>query len=124
MKNTEDGRQKTGDRRSKIGDRGHKKGISIETFCEFHQVGHQQIHAFIEFGLVEIIRVEQVIIIPEEQVEHLERCLRLANDLGVNMEGLEVINNMRGKMLRMQQELDRLAHLYDESVELYIEERE
>ena len=96
-------------------------GITLETFCEFHQVKHQQIHAFIDFGLVEIKRVEEVIIIPEEQVEHLERCLRLANELGVNLEGLEVINNMRTKMLRMQRELDRLAHLSDESIEIFIE---
>jgi len=117
MKKTEDRRRKTGNRRQ-------NRGISIETFCEFHQVKHEQIHAFIEFGIVEIKRVEEVVIIPEEQVEHLERCLRLTNDLGVNMEGLEVITNMRGKMLRMQQELDRLAHLYDESIEIYIEEGE
>lgn len=97
-------------------------GITIDKFCEFHQVEHQQIHAFIEFGLVEINRVEEVIIIPEEQVEHLERCLRLANELGVNLEGLEVINNMRSKMLRMQSELNRLALLNNESIEFFIEE--
>lgn len=97
-------------------------GVTLETFCEFHRVKHQQIHSFIDFGLIEIKRVEEVIIIPEEQVEHLERCLRLANELGVNLEGLEVINNMRVKMLRMQQELNRLAHLSDESIEIFIEE--
>lgn len=96
-------------------------GITLETFCEFHQVKHQQIHAFIDFGLVEIKKVEEVIIIPEEQVEHLERCLRLANELGVNLEGLEVISNMRAKMLRMQRELDRLAKLSNESIKIFME---
>jgi hypothetical protein len=99
-------------------------GITLETFCDFHQVKHQQILSFIDFGLVEIKRAEEVIIIPEEQVEHLERCLRLANDLGVNLEGVEIISNMRVKMLRMQHELDRLALLSNESIELFIEEGE
>lgn len=116
--------KKTEDRRPKTGDREQKSGITLQTFCEFHRVKHQQILAFIDFGLVEIKRVEEVIIIPEEQVEHLERCLRLANDLGVNLEGLEVITNMRTKMLRMQRELDRLAYLSDESIEIFIEEEE
>jgi hypothetical protein len=97
-------------------------GVTIETFCEFHHAKHQQVISFIDFGLIKIKTVDKVIIIPEEQVEHLERCLRLANDLGVNLEGLDVIINMRTKMLRMQRELNRLAHLSDEPIKFFIEE--
>ena len=84
------------------------KGITIQSFCDFHHVEQQQILAIVEFGLIEVERQEEHIIIPEKQVEHLERFLRLVNELGVNLEGVEVIDNMRAWILRLQSELNKL----------------
>ncbi len=43
-----------------------------------------------------------------EELEVIEMIERLTSDLGVNLPGVEVILNMRGQMLAMQQEFDRV----------------
>ena len=42
----------------------------------------------------------------EEDLEQLETILALTRDLGVNLAGVEIILNMRGKMDRMQREVN------------------
>ena len=93
-------------------------GISIERFCDYHHVEKDQVMGIIEFGLVQAARDKSRIIIPEDQVENLERFLRLANDLGVNMEGLEIINQMRQRILRLQEEIELLRKLTGRPAEM------
>lgn len=48
-------------------------------------------------------------------LEHLSFILNLTRDLGVNLAGVEIIMNMRRKMLSMQDEMDRfITRLRDE----------
>jgi len=105
-------------------------GITIERFCDFHQVERQQILAFIEFGLIKVERQKKAVIIPDDEVEYLERFLRLANELGVNMEGLEIIHRMRTRIVKMQMELERLKQIaesndgdntFEDNFEFYFE---
>ncbi|AKG54300.1 HspR transcriptional repressor [Dehalogenimonas sp. WBC-2] len=44
----------------------------------------------------------------EDDLETLRRVRNLMDDLGVNMAGVEVINNMLEKMTEMAREVDRL----------------
>ena len=44
----------------------------------------------------------------EDDLETLRRVRNLMDDLGVNMAGVEVINNMLQKMAEMAREVDRL----------------
>ncbi len=41
-------------------------------------------------------------------IQHLRNIQRLVQDLGVNLAGVEVILNMRGRMQRMEREMDLL----------------
>lgn len=51
----------------------------------------------------------------EEDVERLEMILRLTQELGVNLAGVEVILSMREKMEQMQQEMQAtVERLHDE----------
>lgn len=51
----------------------------------------------------------------EEDVEELERILRLTRELGVNLAGVEVILSMRKKMEQMQLEMEQtILQLRDE----------
>jgi len=44
-----------------------------------------------------------------EDVEEIQRILRLTRDLGVNLAGVEIILKMRRQMLALQEELEELA---------------
>jgi len=51
----------------------------------------------------------------DEDLEDLSFILNLTRDLGVNLAGVEIIMNMRGKMQAMQEEMDRfMTRLRDE----------
>ena len=84
------------------------QGIQIELFCEFHKVDIQFVHSIIEFGTIEVIRTNDQIYIPSESIENLERYIRLANDLGINLEGLDVIEHMRSQIVDLRNEIAEL----------------
>lgn len=100
-----------------------KDGIQIELFCEFHNVDIQTVYSFVKKGFVEVVKKEEYTFIPESDVENLERCIRLTNDLGVNMAGLEVIHNMRSRMIELRRELTYLKRL-EKDIALYEEKDE
>ncbi len=83
------------------------KGINIEVFCRFHGVDRAQVFEIAEMGLVHLDQQ----LIPEDEVETLERCLRLTNDLGVNVQALDIILQMRKRMEEMRAELEELRML-------------
>ena len=87
-----------------------KRQITVEEFADFHQVTTELIKQFADFGLVRIQQVERQYCIDPEQMERCERAIRIHKDLGVNMEGVEIILDMRDKYSEMQKELLRLRH--------------
>ena len=44
----------------------------------------------------------------DADIQHVRNIQRLVQDLGVNLAGVEVIMNMRGRMKRMEHEMDLL----------------
>lgn len=93
-----------------------KNAIQIELFCEFHKVEIELVYSFVDYGFIEVIHENKQTFIPTSSIENLERCVRLSKDLGVNLEGLEVINNMRLKMLELHKELHDLKSIKNELI--------
>lgn len=79
--------------------------ISTDEFCIHHNIEFSFIRNLEEFGLVETISVEQVKYIPENQLEKLERMLRLHRDLDINTEGIDTIGHLVEKIKELQQEV-------------------
>ncbi|MGB4400159.1 MAG: chaperone modulator CbpM [Daejeonella sp.] len=79
--------------------------ISTDEFCIHHNIEFSFIRNLEEFGLVETISVEQVQYIPENQLEKLERMLRLHRDLDINTEGIDTIGHLVEKIQELQQEV-------------------
>lgn len=53
----------------------------------------------------------------EEDLQRLELILSLTRDLGVNLAGVEVILNMRERMVALQRELNELFHYVQSHLE-------
>jgi len=88
-----------------------KDAIQIDIFCEFHKVDIQLVYSIIDNGFIEVHQENKVVFIPASSIENLERCIRLYNDLGVNMAGLEVITHMRTKILELRERLGQIDHV-------------
>lgn len=65
--------------------------ISASEFCVYHNIEYTFISNLKEFGLVEIVQVQQTDYIPEDQLEKLERMIRLHRELEINPEGIDTI---------------------------------
>lgn len=93
-----------------------EEAIKLELFCEFHNIDNELIYSLIEYGFFEVIKENEAVFIPSSKVEEVERFVRLSTELGVNLEGLEVIHHMRQKMLLLRRELSNLKKLQNELI--------
>lgn len=82
-----------------------KNLISTDEFCIHHNIEFTFIRNLQEFGLVETVSVQKVEYIPEDQLEKLERMLRLHKDLDINTEGIDTIGHLVEKIRNLQEEV-------------------
>jgi len=84
--------------------------IAIRTFCEYHQIDRRLVEAFFEFGLLDPHEDQGEWYLTDEDIEPLETMLRLHQDLGINLEGIEAIMHMRRRIRHLQQRLHELEY--------------
>ncbi len=84
--------------------------IEIEEFCTHHGVQVTLIREFADFGLVHLQEQEQKAFVPADEIEKLERLIRLHSELGINKEGLEIILNMRDQLVSLNTELKAMRY--------------
>ena len=84
--------------------------IPINTFCIHHEVDIAFVHSLQRFGLIETITIEETIFIQEEKVSELEKLVRLYQELGINLEGIDVISHLLERVKLMQEELISLRN--------------
>lgn len=92
---------------------------TISTVAELYDIHPQTLRLYEREGLLKPSRSEgNMRLYTDADLERLEMILALTRDLGVNLAGVEVILNMREKMLAMQREfnlfLEQLKQHLDE----------
>ncbi|WP_035677950.1 chaperone modulator CbpM [Flavobacterium limnosediminis] len=88
--------------------------ISVITFCEYHQIEPDFVYALQESGLLELQKEEEELYLMNQQIDALERYIRMHYELGINLEGLEVITRLLAQMEEMQTELNILKRKFGE----------
>lgn len=79
--------------------------IRIEYFCEQYNVEFSFINALKESGLINLVVVEESSYLSTEDLKELEKLIRLHYELGINLEGIDVISNLLKQLEDLQQEL-------------------
>jgi hypothetical protein len=87
-----------------------EKMISVAEFCEHYNVELSFITQLGEYELLEIHTIEEQPFIHEEQLQQVEKLIRLHYDLNVNLEGLDVIRHLLERIENMQRELTSLRN--------------
>lgn len=91
--------------------------IPVLAFCASHEVDISFVVEWKEHELVELVNIEDNYFVSPEEIRRMERIKRL-HDLGVNLEGIEVINELLDKLDRLKNEkqllLNRLRIYEDE----------
>ncbi|WP_026898866.1 chaperone modulator CbpM [Daejeonella oryzae] len=97
--------------------------ISTDEFCAYHKIEFSFIRNLEDFGLIEVKTFGEGRYIHEDQLEKLERILRLHHDLEINVEGIDTITHLLQKINSMQQEINKLKNrlrIYEEGEDLFL----
>ena len=87
-----------------------KAAYMISVVAENYDIHPQTLRLYEREGLLKPSRSEgNTRLYTQEDLERLELILNLTRDLGVNLAGVEVILNMRGRLEEMQREMQEFA---------------
>lgn len=84
--------------------------ISTKTICLNYNIEISLIDTLYEMQLINIEIIEQKPCIHQDEIGHLEKIIRLRNELNVNLEGIDVILNMLEKERQLKQEVMTLRN--------------
>lgn len=85
-----------------------KDGYELLETCRRLGIRPDDLKAIETEGLIVLETVQGEKVIRKDQVERLEMILRLKNDLSINLAGIDVILDMRGRMLQMRREVEQI----------------
>ena len=91
--------------------------ISVTEFCTYHELDYSFIRSLDEYGLVQILTIEEDHFIEKEQLRELEKMMRLHYELHINLEGIDAIYHLLHKVSDLQDEVASLRNrlkLYEE----------
>jgi uncharacterized membrane protein len=84
--------------------------IPAKDFCIYHNVEYSFINSLEDSGLISITSVEQSAYISADEIQKLEKLIRLHYDLDINLEGIETIYHLLEKVEQMQKEILHLKN--------------
>lgn len=82
--------------------------IIINEFCIHHNIDPGFIDALKDSGLIAVTRTAEKLYMPESQLPHLEKLVRLHYEMDINLEGIETITYLLSRMTEMQQQIMQL----------------
>lgn len=85
-----------------------KEYVLISEFCNSHEIQSSFVTSLNEFGLLEIIVIEDREYLDPDQVRELEKMMRMHYELEINLQGIDAINNLLSRVSALQ---DRVRYL-------------
>ena len=79
--------------------------IQASEFCIYHNIELSFIYSLKESGLIDITSIEEKIFVPVSQLKHLEKLMRLKEEMDINIEGIETITYLLQRINDMQRHI-------------------
>ena len=84
--------------------------IPAKDFCSHHHIEVSFIHSLHDYGLIDITTTGEDCYLQAEQLDDLEKMVRLYYDLHINLEGIDVIRHLLQRMEELQREMNELKN--------------
>jgi chaperone modulatory protein CbpM len=84
--------------------------IPAIAFCMHHNIELSFIHSLREYGMIETVLMEEKVYFPADQLERLEKIVRLHYELDINLEGIETITHLLVRLEGMQEQIVQLTN--------------
>ena len=89
-----------------------KAGYMISAVAELYKLHPQTLRLYERVGLLKPSRSQgNTRLYTDSDLERLDVILTLARDMGVNLAGIEIILNMREKLIEMERQMGEFAHV-------------
>ena len=96
--------------------------ITVDEFCDKHNIEVSFISSLEQTGLIEIITIEDTGFIAVEQLKQLEKYIRLFYELDINLEGIDTIKHLLLRINVLHEEITALKNrlrLYETGIHKY-----
>ena len=94
-----------------------KAGYMISAVAELYKLHPQTLRLYERVGLLKPSRSQgNTRLYSDHDLERLEVILTLARDMGVNLAGIEIILNMREKMIEMEWQMEEFTHVVQQEL--------
>ncbi|HET8574379.1 MAG TPA: chaperone modulator CbpM [Edaphocola sp.] len=80
--------------------------IMVREFCAHHHLSVDFMQKLEERGMIEISRIETEEYLPVTAISHLEKMVRLHQELEIHPEDLDVVCDLLERIASLQEELD------------------
>jgi len=94
-----------------------KAGYMISAVAELYKLHPQTLRLYERVGLLKPSRSQgNTRLYTDSDLERLDVILTLARDMGVNLAGIEIILNMREKMIEMERQMGEFAQVVQQEL--------
>jgi hypothetical protein len=96
--------------------------VLVEHICLHYKIEFSFIDSLEAYGLINVVIIENSKYLSNEEIREIEKLMRLHYDLGINMEGIDVISNLVKQIGELQQELASIKNkltLFDAELQNY-----
>ena len=83
----------------------NKDLIVVDQFCRHHGIALTFISALQDYGMVEIIVIDEKQYFPMQELSTVEKIIRLYHELDINLEGIDVIMTLLERISDLQNQL-------------------
>jgi chaperone modulatory protein CbpM len=90
--------------------------VLVHHFCLHHEVELSFIDSLHEYGLITITVIDEDKYLLPEELKQIEKFVQFYYDLGINLEGIEVITDLLIQNAALRGELDaalKKLHIFD-----------
>lgn len=84
--------------------------IRVELICSSYNIESAFIDSLFDFGLIEIMELEENRYVEKKRINDLEKMIHLHYDLNINLEGIDTITHLLNKMYELQEELNQMKN--------------
>ncbi|MFS2187374.1 chaperone modulator CbpM [Mucilaginibacter sp. Mucisp84] len=83
--------------------------IAANDFCVYHNVEYTFITSLHEAGLVEVTIINEIVFIPQTELQKLEKLVSLY-ELDINVAGIEAISHLLNRVEKLQEDMRYLKN--------------
>jgi chaperone modulatory protein CbpM len=87
-----------------------EKLILINPLCAHYQVEMSLFSELHDFGIIEILTIENSCFIREDKINVVEKVVRMQKDLNLNLEGVDTVLNLLDKINDLKTELNSVKN--------------